>query len=162
MKRRTLASFGFAALLFSCTSLTPAAVHTQVQADTAALAGALATVPAILAAAGVKVPAATLSDISNVLADINSNAAAIAAAATAPPSNVSTIVNDIKLVASLVSPFFPAAAAIVPIIDAALSIGTALLSGAGLASLAPGMLPPPKYTPDQARVILRNAAARRT
>lgn len=165
MKRRTVltaAPLGLAGFLLACTALTPAAVQTQLQSDTAALAGALSTVPALLAAAGVTVPAGVTTQINNVLADINANAAAIASAATAPPNTVTTIVSDIKLVAGLVSPFFPAAAAVVPIIDAALSLGTVLLAGAGVSLAAAGPLPPPKYTPDQARLILRNAAGRRT
>ena len=162
MKRRTLVSaapLGLAAFLLGCTALTPAAVQTAIQADTSALAGALATVPSLLAAAGVTVPASVTTQLNSVLAEINSNAAAIAAAATAPPNTVTTIVSDIKLVAGLVTPFFPEAAVIVPIVDAALSIGTTLLSEAGVSLASAGPLPPPKYTPDQARVILRNAAA---
>jgi hypothetical protein len=162
MKRRTLASFGLATLLLSCTSLTPAAVATALQTDTADLNAALQTLPAELTAAGVTVPAATLADITKVLADIQTNAAGIAAASTTSPTNASAIVSDINTVASLVSPFFPEAGLIVPIVDAAVSIGGSLLSEAGVslaaAPIAGSYRPRSVYAPDAARGILHAQA----
>jgi hypothetical protein len=157
MKRRSLflAATGGALGLAGCTALTPAAVQTALQTDTADLAAALDTLPAELSAAGVTVPAATLADINNVISDINTNAAAIASAATTSPTSVSAIVGDITTVASLVEPFFPEAAAIVPLVDAAVSIGGTLLSEAGVSlAAAPAAR---KYTP---RTVYAPAAAR--
>ena len=155
----TTTGLGLTAALAACASITPAAVQTQLQTDTAALAAALQTIPALLAQAGVTVDAATQAQIAKVLADINANAAAIAATVTAPPTNVTTIVSDINLVASLVTPFFPMAGVVVPIVDAALSIGSTLLGEAGIALASAAPLPTPKYSPAAARLILAGAAA---
>jgi hypothetical protein len=113
---------------------------------------AAALIPA-LTADGVAVPAA----LTAAIAAIEKDASAIGTAAVSPLS-ASSIENDIDLLASAASVVFPAAAAIVPIVDSLVAIGTAIVSAVGgtaSVSLAKKYTPRTVYAATDARANLR-------
>ncbi len=150
MNRRMLLVAAPVIAFAGCTSLTPS----QLAADVQTVAAGLSALPGLLLQAGAKVSAAVQAQISAALADLQSNASAIAVAATTPIANVQAVVSDINLVGALVTPFFPAAAAIVPLVDAAVSLIGTILAEAGIVSSSTKAA---KYSPDQARLLLRRA-----
>lgn len=155
LTRRQTASLAALMFVAACTGTTAS----QLVIDIQTIDAGLATLPALLAAAGVKVSAAVQAQINTALTDIDNQAQSIAAALTTPGVSAQAVVADIKLIAALVTPFFPQAATIVPLVEAAVSLIGTLLSLAGVTGAAPA--PPAKYSPDAARVILRAAAAKR-
>ena len=103
---------------------------------------------------------ATLTQLQGYLATVQADAKQIAASTATPATSViSEIVQIVQTIAPIALSFVPGGGAIVPIINAAVSLAPQLLADLGLsaATLNGQPLPTPKYTPDQARAILRGA-----
>jgi hypothetical protein len=133
----------------ACTGLTAS----QATQDVQTIASGLSAIVPDLQAVGVTVPAS----VTSALATLNADAGAFGTAATSAPSTT-TIENDIKLVGTAVQPYYPQAPLVADLVEAAVSLGAAVLQEAGVTTAAAAA--PPKYTADQARLILRSAAHR--
>ena len=100
-------------------------------------------------------PTAAVTQIEGYLATIQKDAAAIAAATTAPATgNVQEIAQAVQAIASVVLPLgaaVPGLAPFVPLIEAAISLLPAILAAVGVSG---GELTGQRYTPAEARLIL--------
>lgn len=127
---------------------------TQLQSDVEALADGLSQVVGFL---GGIAPADILAKVQAEIDIIKANAATIATAITPSADTITAIKNAVNAIVPLVTPFFAAAPVVGMIVNAALSLLPVILGAFGMpqvAMIAPGT----RYTPDQARVILRGAA----
>lgn len=152
MKRRTLVLAIPALSLVGCATgtTTPA----QFVADAKSLASALsATLPVILP---LVTDSATANKISTYVADAANITTTLSssASATTAVSVAQQIIGDVQAVAPIVLALANLSPQTAAVINAALSLLPALAAQVGLSSASPIA---PAYTPDQARVILRNA-----
>lgn len=153
--RRTLfASGGSLLLLSACTQNISPASAAAYAADANLIVSALASVVnAIAATPGVD--PAKLQQLESYLTTLQGEATAISAAAqaaTSAASNVQKIASVVQALAPLALALVPRGSALIPVINAAVSMLPAVLAAAGVAG-AEGALSP-KYTPDEARIIL--------
>ena len=148
-------------LLLGATALVPLAMagcatqtQTQLQADVTLIAHGLAGLSAALAALpGNPVPAATLAKVNAEIAVIETDAAAIASAATPQTNVVTGIAAAITAIVPLATPFFPAAPLVAGVLNAALALLPPIFAAAGIAA-APLNMPTPTMSAAQARLIL--------
>ncbi len=127
--------------------------------DAGLIGAGISTLVAALQAAGVAVPQDALDKVNAAIADIQKNADAISGALDPAPL-LQQIMGGLKVVSTLLAPFFPYAPVAYQIVSAAVSLGTYLLSLAGVnvASVPRPAVSLRPYSPDDAREILRNAA----
>lgn len=140
-----------AAILVGCANTPPSTVAADIQT----IAAGLTTIEADLPAAGVTVPAATLAQVNAAIADLTTNANGIGAAAVVSPTTVAAIDQDVQLVATLLTPFFPASTVIGDLVEAGVSlIGTVVaeVSPAKAAAVSGRM------SVAKARLVLKAAA----
>lgn len=129
---------------------TPSALQTYIEAiadGLSNLVGALSGVPGVTAD--------LLAKVQTELDIIRADAAQIASGLT-DPDTVRAIATAVGVIADFVTPFFPAAPIIAMALRAALALLPTILSLVGV-SFAPKT--PPAFTPGQAYLILRGAAA---
>jgi hypothetical protein len=131
----------------------------QVKTDVNLIANGLSGVVAALQAlpAG-RVPPDVLSRAQAIIGDIRTNAAAVSQAIAANPDTVQAISSSVSTLSALLTPFFPAAPAVGLAVQAALALLPVVLAAVGKAPAAATAAP--KMTPDQARAVLTNAAAK--
>ncbi len=156
-RRLLLATSGLVAsvALAACSTANtvPSQVATDVQLIASGLSAAIAAVAAIPG-----VPAATVTQLQGYLATIQTDAAQVASAtASASTSTVQEIATTVQAVADVALPLIPGGAVAVPLINAAVSLLPSILTAFGITSATKRA---PVYTPDQARLILRAAAAK--
>jgi|GEM_PF-3443728 hypothetical protein len=152
-RRSILAMAGAAVTLTACgtTTITASQLATDAQLIASGLASAITAIAAISS-----VPAATVTQLQGYLATIKADAATVAAA-SAGTSVVQEIASTVQTVADIALPLIPGGSAIVSIVNAAVSLLPTILAAAGVTSAAKTS---PIYSPEQARLILRGAAAK--
>lgn len=128
--------------------------QTQLQADVQALTDGVSQIIGFL---GGLAPADILAQVQKEIDIIKANAATIATAITPSPDTITAIKNAVSAIIPLVTPFFPVAPVVGMILNAALSLLPVILGAVGMSAVAL-LAPGTRYTPDQARVILRGAA----
>jgi phage-related protein len=135
------------------TSTTASQLATDVSLIACGLASAITAIAAIPG-----VPAATVTQLQGYLTTIKTDAAAVAAATPgAGAATVQEIASTVQTVADIALPLIPGGSAIVPIVNAAVSLLPTILAAAGVTGATKT---PPVYTPDQARLILRALAGK--
>jgi hypothetical protein len=153
-RRSILAMAGAAVALSACgTTITSSQLATDVQLIASGLSSAITAIAAIPG-----VPAATVTQLQGYLATIKTDAGQVAAATASAGTNVvQEIASTVQTVAGIALPLIPGGSAIVPIINAAISLLPTILAAAGVTSATKTS---PVYSPEQARLILRAAAAK--
>lgn len=155
------AVFALAGCASQIKNITPVPAD-QASRDVNTIAAALSAVLNTLVALGANVPADVLDKIKAEIATINAAAAEIGNAvgrATAPAASWLTMLQDaVSVVATLVTPFFPAASVVGSVINAALSLLPSVLAIFGTTVSARLKAPAHAYDPNEARTILLSAA----
>lgn len=161
----TFAVFALAACAGTVKNITPVPAD-EASRDVNTIAAALSAVLNTLVALGSNVPADVLDKVRGEIATINAAAAEIGAAvgrATAPAASWLTMLQDaVSVVATLVTPFFPAASVVGAVLNAALSLLPSVLAIFGATVSARMKAPAHAYSQDEARTILLDAAHRGT
>lgn len=150
LTRRALIGTTLLAGFAGCTGLPSAA---QLQADVAGIAAGATTVLADARSAGV-LTAAQVTQAQAIVADINTNAAAIANAVQPQTSWVTAVTNGVVALSALLSPFFPTATPVGTLLAAVVSLVGTILQEAGVTGASPAWLAP-TMTPAEARGVLR-------
>jgi len=149
MNRRTILALASASVAVSCAGLT----QSQAAADVATLASGVKNLDFAMSAVP-GVPASVLAQITKEDAIIQADAAQVASALV-PSSNIAVEINDaVGVIATLATPFFPAAPAIAAVVSAAVSLGQFIVQDVTGSSPKAGATPP-KMTRAQARKILQ-------
>jgi len=154
MKRRTIL-FGAASVsalaLAGCAGQTP----TQLQSDVTAISQGLSGIVSALKAIP-SVPANIVAEAQTAISAIQTNAATIAAALTPQASVVQQIAQAVTTLSTLLTPFFPLSAPVAGVVQAALALVPVILAAVGVQSAGASLS---TMTPEQARLVLRAAAA---
>ncbi len=143
---------------------TKAPTPTQVQTDAGLIGSGIATLLDAIGMAGLTVSADIRSKVNALVSDIQLNAAGISNALSSSSVNITTIMADLKEVATVVGSFFPAANLAYDILSAAVALGQyvySLLVPSASARLGAGPFGGvvlKGYTPAEARTILKAAA----
>jgi len=157
MNRRSLlistAGLVGAAALAGCSGAT----SDQLSNDVNLLVNGLSAVVVTLSDPALKVPAATLAQINAVLADLQSNAAAIGNALTPNTNTVQAIGNAVSALAALATPFFPLSSVVAMVVQAALALVPTILSF--VHAPVPAGAAANSMNADQARLVLKAAPA---
>lgn len=135
---------------------TPSQATTDIQSIASGLSGILTALQAVPG-----VPASVIAQVQQELTLIQSEASSIGGAVVSGDV-VQTISNALGIIATLVSPFFPAAPGIAAGIQAAITIVTNLLKVFGLpqpAKFARAAASAPPMSLDNARAVLAHDAA---
>jgi hypothetical protein len=155
--RRSVLALISAAAVASVAACANAPNAAQIQADAKLISDGLTSIFSTLPAAGVNIPPATTAQIQTALAQIQAAAADIATAASPQASIVTNLTSAVSVLSTLATPFFPAATPIGLALQAALALIPGLLAMVGAS--APASAAASSMPPDQARLILRGAAA---
>lgn len=136
-------------------SIFQSATPTQLQTDVETLADGVAGIVGALTSlpANLQPSADVMAQIQAEIATIKADSAQIAAAASPDAGTIKQISAAVGVVAALVAPFFPAAPTVGMVVQAALSLLPVILAAIGVTGASEG-----KFTPDEARLILRGAA----
>jgi hypothetical protein len=155
----SLMLLGLARCSSSSTSTVSAAqITTDVQTLAAGLSGIAAELQAV---PGVNISAGTIAQINTEIAALNADAAQIATAAS-QSTVVGSVQSAVTALVGLVSPFFPAAAGIAAVVDAAVALVNFLVgavSGTATGAVAPVVYNRPLPSVDAARATLKQHAA---
>lgn len=153
---RTTAAALAISVLSGC-SLISSTTPSQLQQDVTTLADGLSGIVGALQSlpANLQPSPDVVAKIQTEIDAIKADAAAIGSTANPSSTTVQRISTAVGIVASLVGPFFPAAPMVAMVVQAALAILPVILSAVGIATAAAA---PQKYTPGQARMILKGAA----
>ena len=154
LKYGALATAG--AFLAGCNLLngtpTVSATIAQAVADLQAIGTAIPTLESVLSGLSITVPANVNAAIQTIIMDAGKVATAVGANQT---SYVSAILAALPVLATFVTPLgLPAA--VMALIDAAVSLAPSIAAAFGITGAAPNAVL--RYTPDQARKILADAA----
>jgi len=157
-RRALLVGVGITALLMGCNGQS---VLVQIQQDIETIAEGLAG--AVKALTGI-VPQVILDKANAILAEIEAAASLVVSTSTTSGSVLTQISDAISALATLLTPFFPAAPMVATAVQAAIVLIELVLNLAGVtppASMAKAKLTAPsKMTPAEARGVLINLAKR--
>lgn len=135
-------------------NVTPSQATTDVQAIANGLSGIVAALKAL---PGNPVPAATLAKIQTEIDAIKADAASIGTAVTPSGTIAQDISAAVAAIVPLATPFFPAAPAVAAVINAAVALVPVVLAAVGIQAQHAAAAPA-EFSPDQARLVLRDAA----
>ena len=136
----------------------------QLQTDVGTIASGLSgIVNSLKALPGNLAPSAdVIAKVETEIALIQSNAATIATSLAPSTATLQAIAGGVSTVAALLTPFFPAAPAIGAVVQAAVALISVVLTSTGVnppaAAARTFAAVPVRYTPDEARLILLDAA----
>ncbi len=155
----TMAVAPIALVLSACGTKAPSA--DQLSADAGLIGSGIATLLDAIGMAGIRVSDSIRSTVNALVADIQLNAAGISGALGSSGAAISTIMADLKEVATVVGAFFPQATLAYDILSAAVALGQyiySLIKGASAAVMGAFGGTLKHYTPAEARAMLKAAA----
>lgn len=125
------------------------------QSDVTLISSGLSGIIALLQATpGVSLPPAIAAQAQMILADIQANAAGIAASATPGADPVKAISTAVNTLANILAPYLPQAPGVAALIQAALALLPVILAMAGLTGAVKTRRP--TMAPEQARAVLKS------
>lgn len=128
------------------------------QSDVTLISSGLSGIIALLQATpGVSLPPAIAAQAQAVLADIQANAAGIAASAAPGTDPVKAISTAVNTLANMLAPYLPQAPGVAALIQAALALIPVILTMAGLTGAVKTRRP--TMAPEQARAVLKSRLA---
>ena len=168
-RRRVLAAIGPAMVLAGCSlsgcQLLSGLTPSQLQTDLTTLSDGLGALWNALSAAGAKLPADVLAKAQSAITALQANAQAIitaiqsGASVSSVASVFSALLSGINALVPIVATFYPPATAIGAAVSAAVVLVQIILQEAGIGTPAPAAAALAPGAADNARSILRNAAA---
>jgi hypothetical protein len=159
MNRRRTLTLILAAALAGCgqNNATPNAPSAPtIQSDVSLISSGLSgIVAAIQATPGVSLPANVAAQAQAILADIQANAAGIAASLTPGQKPIDAIKTAVNTLANLLDPYLAKAPGASALVQSALALLPVILAMAGLSAAGTRR---PTMAPEQARAVLRSRA----
>jgi len=154
-RRRTLVLILAAAVAGCGVGGANAPSEPTLQTDVTLISTGLSGIVASLQATpGINFPAAIAAQAQMILADIQANAAGIAASLTPGPDPVKAVATAVNTLANLLAPYLPQAPGVAALIQAALALIPIVLAMAGLSGAVKTRRP--AMAPEQARAVLKS------